>query len=382
MKILCTAQHSTAQHSTAQHSTAQPLLYGKEQSNLIAGIAILLMMVHHFFSFSELPREGICEPLIPPDLVLKLASFGKMCVAIFAFNTGYAMWVRRQDYTYAKIPKRIFKFLLQYWVICLLFIVYGFIVGDTLPTARQFACNLFGFEITGSYISCIHAWYVYFYVTILLLSPMIVWVFQRKMQFMNEAGYSCLIALMLVLCARLACLSLSQFALPVIDGVVSSLNSYLGCVLMGLLAAKLNIFALADHMMKSRCIFLYTGLIVLVVYIRQNIDIPIIGTNRDAIYVIVLVYCILSILRRLKSKSVEQVLSILGKYSMNMWFLHALFHVGTLGILNRVLYLPLYPILILIWGVVMVLPVAVFCSYLQNIVMKMIFRPKSASVAE
>ncbi len=98
--------------------------------------------------------------------MISLAMFSKLCVAIFAFNTGYAMWTKQESYTYSKITSRIFNFLIQYWVICILFIGYALLAGDTLPTLKQFGFNLFGVKTsTTEFVSCGFAWYVYFYIS-------------------------------------------------------------------------------------------------------------------------------------------------------------------------------------------------------------------------
>lgn len=337
------------------------------------------MLFHHFFGFPEWLKEGVgFESLIPFDLLYNLAHFGKMCVAIFAFNTGYAMWVRQRDYTYSKIPKRIFKFLLQYWVVCLLFILYAFIAGDAVPTARQFAWNLFGFEVSDDVVNCRHAWYVYFYVAIMLLSPILVRLFQVKSVIVNL--FLLMIFAIYTVYGRITT-SLFDGNLEFVNHVSSSVYGYLSCVFAGVLVAKYNLFLVIDRFVGRRNVFLYLALIALTIFLRQYVHIFTYGFNVDTLLVVALIYSTLAILRNLKSRRLERTLSVFGKYSMNMWFIHALFHVGTLGFLQRVLYLPNYPILILTWGVVLVLPVAMFCSYLQGLILNLIFKPSSNKVS-
>ena len=61
----------------------------KRDSDIIKGMAIVLMFVHHFFCFPTWYVDGISYP--------KLTGFAeffrfptKICVSIFAFLTGYA----------------------------------------------------------------------------------------------------------------------------------------------------------------------------------------------------------------------------------------------------------------------------------------------------
>lgn len=66
----------------------------KRDSDIIKGIAIVLMFIHHFFCFPAWYIEGISYP--------QLAEFAeffrfptRICVSLFAFLTGYAYGERK-----------------------------------------------------------------------------------------------------------------------------------------------------------------------------------------------------------------------------------------------------------------------------------------------
>ncbi len=334
--------------------------YNKSQAKIVGGVAILLMIFHHTFGFPSWLKPGIGFNSILPFVVEDIAQFGKMCVAIYAFNSGYAMWSSQSSYTYAKMPARIFKFLMQYWFICLLFVLYAFVVGDKMPTLEQFAYNLFGFK-TGphSFVNITVAWYVYFYIAILLLSPMLIKLFK-------PGGFirSSIVAFSLMMFFWVAIkLDIEN---EIVDDIAGSLYGYLDCVLAGILVCKFDVFNVIDRVVGSRNVMLYLVVMCSLIYARKYIYVPFLIFNTDVLWVVIFVYCILATLRAIKSERVEQILSLFGTYSTNMWFVHAIFFAGTLDILQRVLYFPKYSILIYVWGVLLTLVVSMFCSVMYN----------------
>ncbi len=67
--------------------------YGKNESKIINGVAIILMMIHHFFGFPNwlLPNNSFeyIFPIEQTSIPQILANFGKICVSIYAFNSGF-----------------------------------------------------------------------------------------------------------------------------------------------------------------------------------------------------------------------------------------------------------------------------------------------------
>lgn len=144
---------------------------GKDEALLISGCAILMMIIHHFFGFKEFLVNGNSYVSLFSiggiEFECILAAFGKLCVAIFAFCSGYAIWVVSSQYTsWPRIFKRIGKFLQAYWIICILFIVFGLCLGLRTPSIKDFGLNLIGLG-TGPfspYVNVVFSWYVAFIV--------------------------------------------------------------------------------------------------------------------------------------------------------------------------------------------------------------------------
>ena len=87
----------------------------REKSLYLKCFAILLMLIHHLFTFSDRLPEGGYISLFPlQDLTIEqfLGGFGKVCVCIFLFLSGYGLYISyyQKEITINSILQRIFKF--------------------------------------------------------------------------------------------------------------------------------------------------------------------------------------------------------------------------------------------------------------------------------
>ena len=82
----------------------------KEDSQVIKGLAILLMIFHHFFGAYSIPRILIPEH---DPFCAHIAGWGKACVCLFAFVTGYGLMsklVRREELSIMRMTSPLFSF--------------------------------------------------------------------------------------------------------------------------------------------------------------------------------------------------------------------------------------------------------------------------------
>lgn len=153
----------------------------------MSAIGILLMIAHHLFGFKEYLADGICWDsmfLIGGIEVERIiAAFGKICVSLFAFNSGYVIWKFRSSY---QNPGNCFKrgvsFLLSYWIVLAAFMLYAVAIGESLPTGSDLISNLFGLS-TGPdkpFVNIPFAWYVAYYITFISLAPIILLLFTKN----------------------------------------------------------------------------------------------------------------------------------------------------------------------------------------------------------
>lgn len=87
----------------------------------------------------------------------------------------------------------------------------------------------------------------------------------------------------------------------------------------------------------------------------------------DGIFSLLFIYAVLNIFNCLNSRMLRSVFMLLGRYSMNLWFLHGIFFMTAVGgNIQHFLYWPRYSIFILLWGLVLLLPIAKGVTVIQN----------------
>lgn len=95
----------------------------KNETKTIKGIAILLMVVHHVLTF----KVWWPQSFIPSNGLLWFADHfnepTRLCVALYAFITGYFFFYRTNKDEKYYIPRKSIKFLINYWAI--LFVLLG-----------------------------------------------------------------------------------------------------------------------------------------------------------------------------------------------------------------------------------------------------------------
>lgn len=236
--------------------------YKKEYAQFISGVAVLLMVVHHFFGFrsyllSDVSWTSLCQ-LGGIEVERIVGAFGKICVSLYAFNTGYAMWVNRGHYQKKRCDvNRILKFLVSYWVVCLLFYLYAIAVGDRNPSGTDLLLILVGLA-TGpidTYVNVSFAWYVNYYILFIAYARLWLCFFSTNRQSLE----------LLVI-----------FVAIVVNQVLSSVPADLGFLkplpmgLFGIYAAKHHVFEFLSRRLRTFPSWILVGFIPILILIRQG----------------------------------------------------------------------------------------------------------------
>lgn len=70
---------------------------------MLSAVAVLLMVWHHLFNFASwlLPDIGwqYWMGYVGRGVSENIAAYGDICVQIFAFMSGYALWLRPDAYS-------------------------------------------------------------------------------------------------------------------------------------------------------------------------------------------------------------------------------------------------------------------------------------------
>lgn len=337
--------------------------YGKQEATLVSGVAILLMLAHHFFGFKDYLADNVgwisLGSLAGYEIERIIAAFGKICVSIFAFNSGYVIWCQRSRYqTWYQRVHRSILFLISYWIICALFWLYAIVVGDSIPDWPDMLWNLIGMR-TGQiydYVNVAFAWYVTYYIVFVLISPILLWALSST-KWWIDVIVTCVISWMLSVALR--SYDALGFMWPLDIGVLA------------MLAAKYKVFKHIDIYVKGH---LHTWLACLIIgsliILRQGLllvenQFVLWGGVIETLFVITLIYCVVTIFSRVKYSWITTSMALFGVYSMNMWFLHGIFFTGSRP-LQTWLYMPKYSITVYIWGILLIFPVAWILSKFQE----------------
>lgn len=232
--------------------------YKKEYAQAISGIAILLMVAHHFFGFGSWLLPGVTwlsvGKMAGIEVERIIGAFGKICVSLYAFNSGYVLWVNRSDYRHFPYRmKRLLKFLIAYWVIVLLFGLYALVVGDKNPEGIDMLLVLVGYA-TGAnadYVNVAFAWYVTYYIFFMSLASVWLRLF--------STGHKAVDGMVLALAAVVCCSFEISFLSPFMVG------------LWGIVAAKWHLFEMLDRRMARLPKWAFAGSIPALVILRQGV---------------------------------------------------------------------------------------------------------------
>ena len=91
-----------------------------KMTNAIKGIALVMMFIHHFFTFPSMWTNGIRYPILE-KWAPYLCEPTKICVPIFCFITGYTYYFcKNKNLVYSL--RKITDLLIVYWGVFFLFL--------------------------------------------------------------------------------------------------------------------------------------------------------------------------------------------------------------------------------------------------------------------
>ena len=306
----------------------------KEQSKMIQGLAILMMLYHHLFStpeifgieyFSLLNIGGI-------NIEQKMAWFFKICVGIYAFVSGYGIYrsieKTKNENThsfwglliaeYKIIFKKIVSFFMQYWLVFVIFIVIvGFVFFKRPFEIKEFLLNFFG--LSSSYNGA--WWYVLQYMKMLLVFPFMdafFTLFKTKKAIITQ-----------VIFYGVAIVAAGYLYLFKIGIIAQLLNffmfAFLMCFIMGYLVSRFRIYELAHKWIPEKLLYALgiVGMLLVIAARVKIVDNPA-SAGLDFVFVPVFVYgfCVLMVLL----PKVSRFFAFFGGLSTYMWLTHVFFY--------------------------------------------------------
>lgn len=148
----------------------------RKDIKMTQGLAILTMVSLHLFC--RLGTDVYGTPLLwlnsTTPAVYILGWLSEICIPLYSICSGYAHYKLGESGGLSKkrICNRIIKFLINFWIVCILFAVIGVVAGtdQRVPGSwKEFFGNMF--FISTSYNGA--WWYVDTYLILVLLSPVL-----------------------------------------------------------------------------------------------------------------------------------------------------------------------------------------------------------------
>ena len=350
-------------------------IFDKNMSIMIKGVAIILMLFHHFFGFPDWIIEGNMFIGLGDNyncVERKIGLFGAICVELFVFITGYgSYYITKKRNSYKNIIKKILSFLLNYWIILFLFFLpMGYILEQKKIGSLELIKNMFGYDITVVKF----AWYVRFYLALQLLFPILLYI-TKLPPFM-----SVLSAIVPFGCINYILYFLGLDSRTIVSYIIE-FNSYVPVFFVGYFIAQYRIFDKMDKKIKewnmnNICIYLIA--LFLIYYLRGRLITYFPNYNPDWIFAPLLIFTCAELIKKVNCVFIEKSLSLIGKHSANLWYIHGIFFY--VDKIQFILYLPKISVLILVWSLFIMIPISLLYEYLDKTIEKFIRNRKIINI--
>lgn len=355
--------------------------FPRDISGAIKGIALILMFIHHFFTFPEWIICGIDYPWIQ-TFAIQFVAPTKLCVALFAFLTGY--FHAFSAGTPGRSLRKIADFLLSYWLVCVVLICAALSMGCYTLSKSGLVFELLGVR-TSVMIFC---WYVGFFCVVQIMLPLL---YRQS----STSPVRDVLAI-LVLPLLFLCILAEQVFEPTLRDFILNLQKWYPCVAVGCLFGKYDLFQkwfdpIWEHPNRPASLKLLLSVILLWLafrgcyYIEQlnlgsirfrSCDCPIVFPA-EAIYAPVFLFGTANLLTRIRGSLAVRVLEKIGDHSMLMWFYHCFFFGSCGKVTQLLLYWPRNPILVLLNGLLL----CYLAAALTEPVRKMVIRIKNRLIS-
>ena len=313
--------------------------FTKEHTMQMKGIAIIILLFHHCFlnaqRWATVPYEKLATtkgwgyyPIsfapFSSHTIQYLASFSKICVAMFVFMTGYGMWVSYEsqkkkttmsNYIKKRMVTLMTGFLIIFVVTEILAIPTGRFIevyGHDFRSVVYMIIDALGLaKLLGTPLFCLTWWYMSLAIVLIMIFPFVHSIMER---------YQWIVVVASIIVPR-AC----GF------GQSTDLFRYLLAYTLGMYFAQHDLLArIKEKFMEQNVVGKQLSLIVsliglaVIIKCRQNawigwkyLDF---WDGFAAMYVIVLSYIYI-----LNGKWIVKGLGFLGKHSMNIFLIHSFY---------------------------------------------------------
>ena len=346
---------------------APTLYFDHRMTNRIKGIAIIMMMILHFFTVPQWYLSGISYPELSTFAKLYYQPF-ELCVPVFACLTGLFCGIRPScDFRYAF--RKITDLLIGYWLIYLLIIIVVLVLGTHTFTFTGILLEMIGYRRP----IMMFCWYVFFYMCSMLVIALL-----DKLP-----KNSPLLSVMAYIILPTLVSTMLQFWCRHGDGYFLELNDNFRTIFMtmgmGYIISRYDLFhRFFDRILKDNfrywwiriplwCALLYVAFIgrfyigeISIAFLNMQGEIVPFTIRLDIIYAPLFIYCLVNLFECIPARQILLFpLEELGRVSMEIWFIHCIFFAeATKKVFMPILYWPGHPVLVTLWGLALCFAVA------------------------
>lgn len=268
----------------------------REESKMMQGVAILIMIFFHLFN----PHDSTQYT----GSVLGRIATGHNPVPFFVLLSGYGLYKLNTRNGGRTSFSRCYKLYLRYWYVLSFFLFFSYCLGnhryDLSPTT--FISNYLGL-ISTYYLP---SWFILPYCMLVVLYPYIFRILDKLPPIQS-----------LILAYAIYLFSASLTRLPLFQGNIFQVFYILFPFCLGALMAKTNFVEKTYKWLNQYPVFLSWGILFSAVIIRYFF----ISGAFQSFYAATVITSFVAILRR--QKMCNTILTYLGKASFYMWMIHA-----------------------------------------------------------
>lgn len=329
-------------------------LITKKTSLQIKAIAVLLMVIHHLFGFpgriSAVQYSSFFKINEIP-IEYYIGSFGKVCVSIFLFLSGYGLFINyyKKSITYKSIGIRILNFYKIFWIVFFVFISYGICVGKITFNPLKLFLSFLG-------MSCSYNgewWYVQIYLILLLLYPLI-----RRLSDKLNLGEN-LVSTMGLFIIGMVLVKLNLRLNMILIGVGANILINQVYFMLGHIVCRFKLFEKLQYKAKMQMNNWFIFINVCCVFILYFIisQIPLVNNFLFVFLTPIFIYLLANL------KISNQSLIFIGMHSMNIWLTHSFF---CYYYFQKLCFLPKYSVLIFLWTVLLSILSSLVIEWIAN----------------
>lgn len=303
--------------------------FDKNDTLLVKGVAILLMMYHHcFFCKERMGNHEIIPAPMSMSLLMNTASFSKVCVAIFVFLSAYGMTVSIKKIKnsmelstgeFAEYTKKRYFNLMTGWLFVFAFCqifswFYARLQTDVYAGKKLY--SIIAFVIDGLGLADLFGtpklvatwWYMSFANIIILVFPLIIMLYKKI-----GAGVLVILAVLLPRVMEVSYDPIRKWVLVLVLGIVFADKNLL---------VRMRKKKIVENVYFNKILKLFISMIALAagIYLWRYNEFGFLYEIRHSILGVLVIYMAYEFLTPIKY--LNSFLCFAGKHSMNMFLIH------------------------------------------------------------